>query len=284
MPELPEVEILRRHLAVRIPGRRVEQVAIHQTRPLRPGTVEDMKAALTDAELTGIGRRAKYLVIEFIGPTARDGRLFVHLGMTGRLYLLPATEPIPRHVVASLEFGGDRLIFEDPRRFGRFTLDDGVLAGLGPEPLEVSFTAEVLAAGLKDSRSPVKTRLLDQSVVAGLGNIYVCESLHRAGISPFARAGGLPVDAVGRLHRAIREVLGEAIEVGQRIGLDFGAGSDGLFYFGSDAGSQAVESGVERFRVYDREGVECPACGGVIRRENQAGRSTYFCGGCQRVG
>lgn len=284
MPELPEVEILRRHLAPRLPGRRVREVGILQSRPLRPGTADAMKAALTGVELTGIGRRAKYLVIGFTCPTGDAGCLYVHLGMTGRLYVTSAGQRLPRHAVAWMELGGDRLVFEDARRFGRFTLDAGVLDDLGPEPLDEEFTVEVLAAGLKGSRSPVKTRLLDQSVVVGLGNIYVCEALHWAGLSPFARAGSLGQEAVERLHQAIRKVLEEAIEVGQKLGLDFGAGSDGLFYFGSDATRGEAASGMERFRVYDREGQECVRCGGVIRREDLGGRGTYFCGGCQRVG
>jgi len=284
MPELPEVEVLRGHLAGCLPGRRVKAVEVFHQRPIRPHRPLQLQQALVGADLESVERRAKYLLIGFRQASDARRTLLVHLGMTGRLHLAEASAEISRHTVVTLDLGDARLMFEDARRFGRFTLDIHALDGLGPEPLEAGFSVEGLAEKLGGSRSPIKNRLLDQSVVAGLGNIYACEALYRAGISPSARSDRLGIAAVIRLHGAIREVLGEAIDAGRRVALDFGAGSDGLFYFGS-AGTREIQerpgAGVDRFRVYDRAGRECLRCGGLIRRKILAGRGTYFCGGCQ---
>jgi formamidopyrimidine-DNA glycosylase len=194
---------------------------------------------------------------------------------------------MPRHAAVVLGMGSRRWMLVDPRQFGRFGL--GKVEGLGPEPMEDSFTAEDLAAGLAGSRQPVKTRLLDQSVVAGIGNIYASESLHRAGIRPARPAKSLKASEVARLHHALRHVLGEAIRLGRSLPLDFAGGADGLFYFGSrrdktasDPSSTSGREATERWSVYDREGEACPRCGARIRRWMLGGRATFECRGCQR--
>jgi formamidopyrimidine-DNA glycosylase len=203
------------------------------------------------------------------------------------MYLVPAGRQPPRHAAVIFDLGGEEWVFEDVRGFGRMTLDPGVVSGLGPEPLEAGFTEAVLWEALKGSRQAVKVRLLDQSVVAGVGNIYASEALFRARISPRRRAGALGSGEVGRLRDAVVEVLEEAIRLGSALPLDFagdsgvgGSGEEGLFYYGRMPGGGS--SAEERFRVYDRSGLPCVACGTSIRRILQAARSTYFCPRCQR--
>lgn len=283
MPELPEVEVLVRHLAPLLAGRRVRAVTVFRPRVIRPHRVEEFCRALRGARFTGVRRRAKYLVFAL---QRRGGRgefsLIGHLGMTGRLYLLPVRAALPRHCAVTLDLGRRRLVFEDTRYFGRLTLTDGALARLGPEPLEPRFTPAGLAAALRGSRQAIKVRLLDQRVVAGLGNIYASEALFRARLSPRRAAGSLSMAEVRRLHRAIRAVLREAVRFGSTVPLDWRgtAGRDGVFYYGRAAG--APDYYAERLGVYDRAGQPCRRCGGVIRRLVQAGRSTFYCPRCQR--
>ncbi len=144
-----------------------------------------------------------------------------HLGMTGRMYVLPAQAALPKHTAVALGFGPDRFVFEDTRSFCRLTLDASAAAGLGPEPLGPEFTPQYLGPALQKSKQPVKVKLLDQSLVAGVGNIYACEALFRARISPMAPARSIGPARVRKLWRAIREVLAEAIERGARLSLDF---------------------------------------------------------------
>ncbi len=205
-----------------------------------------------------------------------------HLGMTGRMYLLPRTAPLPRHAAVVLNLDRHRFVFEDTRYFGRLTLDASSPAKLGPEPLGPDFTAEYLTTALKGSRQAIKVKLLDQTLVAGVGNIYASEALFRAGISPRTPANRVTRAQVARLRRAIRRVLAEAIRRGSTVPLNFaGTGvRDELFYYGREG-----EEGVffaERLMVYDRLGQPCRRCGTRIKRAVQAARSTYFCPACQR--
>jgi formamidopyrimidine-DNA glycosylase len=198
------------------------------------------------------------------------------------MFLALKKAPIPKHAAVVLDLGRTNFVFEDTRYFGRLSLDLSAVDKLGPEPLEDEFTAEIFAKELKRSRQAIKVKLLDQSVVAGVGNIYASEALFRARISPKRAANRLKLDQVKALHGAICEVLTEAIEFGSTVPVNFGgAKSDGLFYFGRAPG--APDYYEERLRVYDRAGKPCPNCGTPIRRIVQASRSTFFCPTCQKV-
>jgi formamidopyrimidine-DNA glycosylase len=181
-----------------------------------------------------------------------------------------------------LNLGDENFVFEDTRYFGRLTLDERPIEKLGPEPLEKDFTIERFRDALKRSSQAIKIRLLDQRLVAGIGNIYASEALFRAGISPRVAARRLNTKQIVRLWRGIRDVLAEAIECGSTVTLNY-AGSekrDGLFYFGRAAG--APDYYEERLRVYDRAQKPCPDCGTAIKRLIQAARSTFYCPRCQR--
>ena len=242
-----------------------------------------LQRALSGATFTRLTRRGKFLLFELEPKSGRKPvQLAGHLGMTGRMYLLPSTARLPKHTAVSLELGDDRFVFEDTRYFGKFTLSLEGLEQLGPEPLGDEFSTAFLAGALSGSRQPIKVKLLDQSVVAGLGNIYASEALFRAGIAPTLPASDLISSQITRLISSIREVLQNAIELGTRAALDFaGSGAkDGLFYYGGDSSSpQVIE---ERFQVYDRAGQPCRVCGQAIKRLVQSARSTYFCPFCQR--
>lgn len=281
MPELPEVEIQARYLQERLPGRQVRSVQVGRGRIIRPHTPADLEAALAGRRFQRISRRAKHLLFELEARPGQDPLPAVgHLGMTGRMYLQEPDAPLPRHAAVVLELDRGRFVFEDPRGFGRFHLDPGVLEGLGPEPLSGDFTGESLARALAGSRQPIKVRLLDQAVVAGVGNIYASEALFRAGLSPRRAAGRLSRAQATRLQAALREVLAEAIEAGSTLPLDFAGGTDGLFYYGTSP--DAPDTYEERLQVYGRRGQPCLRCGTPIRQAVQAGRSTFWCPRCQR--
>ncbi len=205
-----------------------------------------------------------------------------HLGMTGRMYLLPAKARLPKHAAVVLNLGRANFVFEDTRYFGRLTLDIRALEKLGPEPLGSEFTAERFGQALGRSRQAIKVKLLDQSLVAGVGNIYASEALFRAGLAPTLPARSLTRGQVKRLWHAVREVLSEAIACGSTVPLNYsGDGArDGLFYFGRAPG--APDFYEERLRVYDRAGRPCLQCGAVIKRRVQTARSTFHCPRCQR--
>ncbi len=283
MPELPEVEVLARHLAPALKHRVIRGIHVHRAKVLAPTTVSQFRRALLGARFESLARHGKYLV--FTLKSAGAGRpltLLGHLGMTGRLYLARLDGPLPKHAAVVLDLDGARLIYEDPRYFGRLTLDATALARLGPDALGPEFTRAHLAAALQRSAQSVKVKLLDQKVLAGVGNIYASEALFRARIPPRRASRRLTADQVTRLWRAIRAVLAEAIAWGSTVPLAFGPGGerDGLFYYGRAAGTP--DDCVERLRVYDRAGAPCPRCGSPIRRVMLAGRSTYFCPKCQR--
>ncbi|EYD73881.1 Formamidopyrimidine-DNA glycosylase [Rubellimicrobium mesophilum DSM 19309] len=285
MPELPEVETVRRGLLPVMEGRRIARAEVRRP-DLRWPFPERMAERLTGARVEGIGRRSKYLLVGLdTGET-----LIVHLGMSGRMLVggqvlgeyvhdTGAEEGSPHdHVVFHMEDGG-RVTFNDARRFGVMDLwptqdiaNHRLLRSIGPEPLGNGFSAETLAQAFKDKAAPVKTALLDQGIVAGLGNIYVSEALARAGIHPTRAAGRIGRERLERLVPAIRQVLEEAIEAGGSTLRDHRRADGELGYF------------QHSFRVYDQEGKPCrtEGCGGTIRRIVQSGRSTYYCPDCQR--
>jgi formamidopyrimidine-DNA glycosylase len=280
MPELPEVEVLARHLNRQLAGRQVQQVRVLIPKLVRPHRAEELNQCLTGLSFRTVGRRAKFLLFHLTSVDGATVTVLGHLGMTGRMFLQPEEAPMPKHAAVVLKLDRDVMVFEDPRRFGRFHLELSALKALGPEPWDDAFTADELFQRLKRSRQPIKVKLLDQQLVAGVGNIYACEILFRAGISPRVAASGLHRKQVERLHLALRNVLSEAIDTGLKTSLDFAGGTDGLFYFGS--GSETTTS-TERFQVYGRRDQPCFHCGTPVLQFEQAGRSTYACPSCQAV-
>lgn len=272
MPELPEVEVAKRSLVAHLEGREIVRVEVRAPalrEPLDRGVLE----SLAGARVESLDRRAKYLLIHL-----SDGRtLAVHLGMSGRLTVAPGdaeTEP-HEHLVFHLSSGG-KLRLRDPRRFGQaFVLPtrdlstDRHFAHLGVEPLSDDFSGETLRRAAAGRRGPIKTFLMDATVVVGVGNIYASEALFRAGIHPKRSVGRISAARWERLARAVREVLGQAIAEGGTTLLDFSDGEGRSGYF------QVSLS------VYDREGEPCPRCGTSIRRIVQSNRATYYCPGCQ---
>lgn len=271
MPELPEVETTVRGLARYLEGERLEHVVLNRPDmrfPFPDGFVQ----RLTGARVTGLGRRAKYGLVH----TDRDLTMVFHLGMSGRWRIDPAA--IGKHDHLVLETSDHSFALCDPRRFGFVdlvatdTLDRWPpFAAMGPEPLGPTLTADHFKDALAGRRQAVKLLLLDQRIVAGLGNIYVCEALYRARIDPRKAAGKVSKPALDRLVAAIRQVLDEAIEAGGSSLRDFARPDGELGYFS------------KRFDVYDREGQPCRRCnGGAIRRIVQGGRSTWLCPRCQK--
>jgi len=263
-------------------GKTIRGVDVRRAKVLRPTPLRGFRKTLLGARFTGLSRRGKYLLFQLRTRTGgKPLTLLGHLGMTGRIYLAPKNEPLPRHAAVVFDLGRENFIYEDTRYFGRLTLDLAAVKKLGPEPLASSFDRATFGQSLKRSRQAIKVRLLDQTLVAGVGNIYASEALFRARISPRRPARQLTAAQVGRLWRAIRWVLAGAIQRGSTVPLSFaGGGSDGLFYFGRSPGTPDYYE--ERLRVYDRAGRPCPNCGGLIKRIRQAARSTFYCPRCQR--
>jgi len=273
MPELPEVETIRRGLTPLLVGRRVTAVTVRERRLRQPIAVRTL-ARLRGARLTAVRRRSKYLLLD----TDAGLTLLLHLGMTGRIWVAEADGPARphQHVVFGLDDGRE-LRFADSRRFGLLEVVPSGrldrhprLAGLGPEPLEDGLSAALLFRATRGRRKPVKNLLMDTRAIAGVGNIYACESLHRAGVNPRRPVGRVGEAAWERLVGSLRAVLEEALGAGGTTLRDF-LNAEG------EAGYFAVS-----LRVYDREGEPCGRCGRRIRRIVQAGRSTFFCPGCQR--
>ena len=283
MPELPEVEVLARHLRPLIRGKTIRAVNVRRAKVLLPTLPRKFRRTLLGAKFNGVSRRGKYLLFQL--RTRAGGKpiaLLGHLGMTGRIFLAQKDRPLPKHAAVALDLGASNLVYEDTRYFGRLTLDISAVTRLGPEPLEDEFKAETFAQSLKRSRQAIKVKLLDQKLVAGIGNIYASEALFRARISPKLAANKLTGTQVQRLRLAIRAVLAEAIECGSTVPLNLkGNKSDGLFYFGRAPG--APDFYEERLRVYDREARPCPNCRRPIKRITQAARSTFYCPHCQRA-
>jgi formamidopyrimidine-DNA glycosylase len=197
------------------------------------------------------------------------------------MYVTRRTDPLPKHASVILSLGDEQFIFEDTRYFGRLTLDTSPIEVLGPEPLSDEFTVKGFAASLGRSAQPIKVKLLDQSLVAGLGNIYASEALFLARVSPRMPACRLSEASVRRLWRAIRATLSTAIQFGSTVPLNYGGtrNESALFYYG--VASEKDGSYEERLRVYDRQGQACARCGAKIRRIVQAARSTFYCPSCQ---
>jgi len=281
MPELPEVEVLTRHLRPLIHGKTIQAVTVRRAKVLRPTSTRKFRQTLLGAKFTGLSRRGKYLLFQLRARIGNEPIILLgHLGMTGRIFLARKNRRRPRHMAVVLHLDGENLVYEDTRYFGRLTLDSSAVDKLGPEPLGGGFDQPAFARSLKRSRQAIKIKLLDQTLVAGIGNIYASEALFRARISPRRPARQLTGVQVARLWRAIRKVLGEAIACGSTVPLNIGGGgSDGLFYFGRAPG--APDYYEERLQVYDQAGRPCPNCGSSIQRIRQAARSTFYCPRCQ---
>ena len=283
MPELPEVETVRRGLMPVLEGAVIAQAEVNRP-DLRWPFPERMADRLTGRRVRALRRRSKYILADL----DRDETLLIHLGMSGRMLISGVMlgafhhdHPAPQkhdHVVLHMD-NGARVTFNDARRFGAMDLMPTATAGahpllsdLGPEPFGNDFNEPYLASRLKGRRTPIKAALLDQRIVAGLGNIYVAETLYRARISPLRQSGELRPGAVRALVPTIREVLSEAIEAGGSSLRDFRQANGELGYFS------------KHFQVYDREGEACetPGCRGVILRTVQSGRSSFWCPSCQR--
>ncbi|MBP0483360.1 bifunctional DNA-formamidopyrimidine glycosylase/DNA-(apurinic or apyrimidinic site) lyase [Sagittula salina] len=282
MPELPEVETVRRGLAPAMEGAVIARTQVNRP-DLRWPFPDRMAERLTGAGVLQLRRRSKYILCDLdTGET-----LLIHLGMSGRMLVsgdplgqFVHNHPAPeKHDHVVLDMGnGARITFNDPRRFGAMDLLPTatadlhpLLAQIGPEPLGNGFTESHLVAALKPRNTPIKSALLDQKIVAGLGNIYVCEALFRAGISPVRRTRNISAPRIAALVPIIRQVLEEAIEAGGSSLKDFRQADGELGYF------------QHNFDVYGREGDACrtPDCPSVIRRVVQSGRSSFYCPTCQ---
>jgi formamidopyrimidine-DNA glycosylase len=277
VPELPEVETIRRGLEPLLTGRRVVEVTVRDRRLRKPIAVGALRR-LRGARFLAVHRRSKYLLVH----TDAGDSLLLHLGMTGRLWVTTADGPRRphEHVVFALDDGRE-LRFADPRRFGMVEIVPTArlashprLRGLGPEPvgdgLDADALAEVFFFATRRRRKPVKNFLMDTRTVAGVGNIYACEALFRAGLHPRRAVGRIARPRWTVVVAAVRQVLGEAIEAGGTTLRDFANAEEQAGYFSV------------RLRVYDREGKACVRCRAGVRRIVQAGRSTFYCPRCQR--
>src|ERR1700730_3525087 len=301
MPELPEVETVRRGLQPAMEGAKIVKADVRR-KDLRFPFQKDFVARLEGQTVTGLGRRAKYLMADL----ASGDVLLMHLGMSGSVRVVadggkkapdkfhhPRSEARAHDHVLFHMSSGATVVFNDPRRFGYMKIfardkieDEPLLQGLGPEPLGNEFDAAMLARACADKKTSLKAALLDQRVVAGLGNIYVCEALFRSQLSPRRLAatlatkavqrkgvaGGEPTDHAKRLVTAIHAVLNQAIKAGGSSLRDHRQTSGEVGYF------------QHSFQVYDREGEKCQTagCGGIVRRFTQNGRSTFWCPKCQK--
>ena len=286
MPELPEVETVRLGIAPALEGRTITHAETRRGDLRRPFP-RDFAARLKGRKVTALRRRAKYILADLdSGET-----LVIHLGMSGRMtvqaegdaarktgtYVHETADGLSKHDHVVLDTDAPaRIVFNDHRRFGLMTLvptarleDDKLFRDIGIEPLSPGFNARYLAAALAGKKTPIKSALLDQRLVAGLGNIYVCEALFLAGISPKRLAGAVKPDSIAPLVKAIKKVLKDAIAAGGSSLRDFARPDGELGYFS------------KQFQVYGREGEAC-GCGGTVRRYVEGGRSTFWCPACQR--
>lgn len=270
MPELPEVETTVRGLVPVLEGRRLVSVEARRA-DLRYAFPPDLRQRLTGARVTGLGRRAKYGLID----TDRGDTMIFHLGMSGKWRIDPQEIGAHDHLLLETD-EGRRLALNDPRRFGSIDLmpterlaSFPAFAKMGPEPLGDAFSAAYLAKALQGRIAPIKALLLDQRIVAGLGNIYVCEALHMAKIAPGRAAGRISNARLAALVDAVKAVLVSAIDAGGSSLRDYARPNGDLGYFSS------------QWRVYGREGDTC-SCGATIRRRTDSGRSTFYCARCQR--
>lgn len=268
MPELPEVETIARKLRPELVGKSILKAGLLWPRTLATPTPAKFKKQIKGQEIRGVGRRAKYFVMEL-----SDFHMFVHLRMSGDLYIKEVDAATEKHdrLILSLNPGENKLVFNDTRKFGRVWLvqDPGeVLSGLGPEPLSEEFTAQLLYDGLQSRHRQLKPLLLDQSFLAGMGNIYTDEALHKARLHPLAASDSVKRVQAQALWEAIREVLQEGIRRN-------GASIDWVYRGGEFQ---------NYLRVYDRKGQPCPVCGTAIERLVVGQRGTHVCPSCQRIG
>lgn len=278
---MPEVETVRRGLTPAMQGQIIARLQVNRP-DLRFPFPDRFIERVEGARITLMGRRAKFLVAEL----STDDALIMHLGMSGRFtvdteatadfHQKAGPNPAHDHVIFHMS-NGATVTYNDPRRFGFMELwpMDQLdryprIEHLGPEPLSNQFNAAYLGDALRGKSAPIKSALLDQAIVAGLGNIYVCEALFRSGISPRRKAQSVAGKRAERLAPAINEVIAEAIAAGGSSISDFASASGELGYF------------QKHFSVYDREGAPCDACGSEIKRIVQSGRSSFFCSACQR--
>ncbi len=270
MPELPEVEIIRRELHSHIQGARILQVDFRWPRVAAFPPSEVMTQRLPGHVITDVGRRGKYLLFHLLPKAV----LVVHLRMTGQFHIVPpGTEPDKHTHVVMLLDNYQVLHYRDQRKFGRFYLvsqAEEIIGPLGPEPLDPNWQPQDLAQALKHRRAPIKSLLLDQRVVAGLGNIYADEALFLAHIHPLRAGNTLSPEEIQALHHAIRQVLNEALAAG---------GSTIATYIPPSQRQGAYQ---KQHRVYRRTGQPCPVCGTPIQKTRVGGRSTHFCPRCQR--
>ncbi len=272
MPELPEVETVRRGLSQEIVGRKVREVRMFRP-DLRYPFPDGFAEVIEGREILAVNRRAKFLIVDL-----GKGGFLGHLGMTGSYRTAPLNEEYRKHDHFALVFDDVQTIYHDPRRFGAVDLYQGDalghpwLAKLGVEPLGNAFNGEALYEALKGRKTPMKSALLNQHVVAGLGNIYVCEALWQSRISPELPANQITPQQAEVLSHNIRDVLERAIVSGGSTLRDYRNASGGTGYFQHE------------FHVYDREGEVCKnGCGGNIERIVQSGRSTFYCPRCQSI-
>lgn len=271
MPELPEVETTLRGLSPHLLGRTIHGVILRRP-DLRWPIPAEIEQRLPGARITGLRRRAKYLLVETDAP----GTAILHLGMSGSLRVLPGDTPVRAHDHVDISLDNGRILrFNDPRRFGSllWQAQGGIhplLADLGPEPLSDDFGGDYLFALSRGRRAPVKTFLMDQQVVVGVGNIYAAESLFRAGISPLREAGKVSRERYGRLATAAREILAHAIQRGGTTLRDFISPDGAPGYF------------EQELLVYGREDEPCRECGKLLRHATIGQRATVWCPRCQR--
>lgn len=276
MPELPEVEVCRRGLAPELEGALIEGVVIRAPK-LRHEIPRALSELLPGCRILAVRRRGKYLLVDCQRPGVA-GSLIIHLGMSGNLRFVPRDQPPAKHDHFDLVLAGQSLRLADPRRFGVVLWQPGppaaaelhpLLATQGIEPLSDDFTVNRIFSSISKRSGPIKPTLMDSHLVVGIGNIYASESLFRAGISPLRAANRISRARYEVLVAAIRETLSDAIAAGGSSIRDY-VHSDG------SAGWFQIQAG-----VYDRAGEPCVRCGGVVRQIRQAGRSTYYCAGCQ---
>ncbi len=270
MPELPEVETTRRGIAPHIEGRSVTGVILRNPN-LRWPVPDNLADLLFNQSVELVSRRGKYLLLH-----TPNGRVIIHLGMSGSLRIVAADTPPEKHDHVDIVFdSGQALRLRDPRRFGCVLWHAGaephpLLARLGPEPLSPDFSGNHLWLASRKRSAAVKNLIMDSHVVVGVGNIYACESLHMAGIHPKRAAGKISLKRYEKLAHAIKQVLTTAIESGGTTLRDFTQSNGNPGYF------------ARSLAVYGREGQACPRCGKVVRNIHLGQRSTFFCGGCQK--
>lgn len=269
MPELPEVETIKNELTPLLTGRRIKSVEFLWAKTLLKPALAEFEARVNGQRISALDRRGKYLILRLESGDC----LLVHLRMTGSFYVSHGSSPDPKHTRAVIHLDdAAQAYFIDPRKFGKFQLvagDADTFDKLGPEPLSDAFTAGVLEQRLSGKKAPVKALLVDQAVIAGIGNMYADEALFAARIHPLRPADGLSGDEIKRLHHAIRQVLKTAIASG-------GASVSDYFRPGGERGKAH-----EAFKVAHRRGA-CPDCGGPVERIVVRQRGTYFCPACQR--